>query len=131
MENVSMNVLDELGRILLPKKLRGQVGWEIADNLTATIDIAGRTLILRKQQGGELSIDDLGRTILPKALVVDLGWCAGDKFSLTLNTDAGTITISFAQKRACVFCENSEVVYTLNGVSVCKSCVGLIKDSGL
>ena len=130
MENVSLNVLDELGRILLPKKLRGQIGWEIGDNLTATANAAEKTLTLQKQQDGELSIDDLGRTIIPKSVITDFDWCAGDKFSLTLDTSAGTITIAFAEKRACAFCKSSEVVYTLNGVSMCKSCICLIKNSG-
>ena len=94
MENVSIHVIDEFFRILLPQKLRGQIGWEVGASLVAVANLAEKAIVLSSEKDGKLVIDDLGRIKLPKALASDLGWSVKDRFSVTLNAEAGAIVLS-------------------------------------
>ena len=47
-DDKNTRVIDELGRVVLPLKLREELGWEFADKLIPIIE--GNTLVLKKYE---------------------------------------------------------------------------------
>ena len=51
LENIGVHTVDELGRILLPRKIRETLGWKESDRL-AMYKLDEETLLLKKDSEG-------------------------------------------------------------------------------
>ena len=86
--------LDDLGRLLIPAKLRAEAGWDTASPISATI--GGNCISLSACPDGELHLDKAGCLTLPSEMRKTLGWEKGDK--IELKTNGGVIELMLVEK---------------------------------
>lgn len=120
--------IDELGRLLFPKKWRTQLG--IMEGTYVEIVKQGHTLAivpLKDDSCGSIGIvkkvDDLGRIVIPKKVRVELG--ITNTTELEVCRLKNIITVEVKQK-ACCLCgkkqRREEVVLNLHGKIICGKC---------
>jgi len=95
MENLSVNVMDELGRILIPNNLRQQLDWVAGTSLYAVVDEKEKALILA--ESSDMVIDGLGRITIPQAMCEQLGFGEGDNIAVVLDLDNRQIKLTVAE----------------------------------
>jgi len=88
--------MDEQGRILIPGKLRSQIGWETGASLSAVVDEESKTLLLTKSEG--LVIDEIGCVAVGKAMREQLEFGVGDKIALNLDVEGKKIKLTLSEK---------------------------------
>ena len=98
MDNKSIHMIDECGRVLLPAKLRGQIGLQASGSLTALVYVMDKYIVLFKRQDGELALDELGRICIPQTTLKQLQWGERDKLAVAVNVREGTIMLSMYEK---------------------------------
>ena len=76
---VATATIDELGRMLIPIQARILIGCTPADKLEAIPDELDGTLLLYRDNGGNLEMDDFGRVVLEEDLRSLLGWAIGQQ----------------------------------------------------
>ena len=121
MKIISVHALDELGRVTIPKKLMGDIGWIPKDQLSMCINLHEKTVALFQQQDGEFVLDDFNRVKLPGDLLANLEWGGKDKLAITWDTTEKTVTLTMEEKYAplCIFCKKPEVSKIIHGVGIC------------
>lgn len=83
--NVKVRAMDDLGRILIPRKFMELLGWDVGSGLSGTVDDIAKTITLT--QGSDIIIDDLGRVVIGKQTREQLGFAYEDKITLVLDLD--------------------------------------------
>ena len=76
---IAIATVDELGRMVIPHQVRVLIGCTPADRLEAIPDELDGTLLLYKDNGGDLEMDDMSRVVLTEELLSQLGWQTGQR----------------------------------------------------
>jgi len=137
MSTVSKQKMDDMGRILIPKKLRKMLDIGDRDNLSATYNPKFNTVVLQKVDldAGRCdaikSLDDYGRVVLNEGFRKKVGWMfveEGDTIAVSVCLWTSTITLSLYEKYnlKCIFCNNPEIITKVKDVGVCKYCATAI-----
>ena len=121
MKIMSVQSLDESGRVLLPSALGAKIDLKENNQLTPFVNLADKTIILSKQQGGEFVLDKFNRVTITKELCNELQWGDKDNLAVTLDTTEKTISLSLYKKYSpeCIFCKKPEAALTINGIGIC------------
>lgn len=72
-----MNKIDDLGMVLIPKKIRDPLGWEKGDIIELTPNVKEKSLSVRLASSNSKNkyvIDELSRIKIPKKILDRLGW---------------------------------------------------------
>ena len=72
-----MNRIDEMGRVLLPKKTRGLLDWEKGDKIELSPNVNEKSLSVKlasDNSENQYEIDDLSRIKIPSTILEMLGW---------------------------------------------------------
>jgi len=122
MNDQKSRVLDDMGRIVLPRKLTSQLGWQPGTRLTAIVNLRNKTIELFSKADGGLQMDEFGILALPQGFRKAFGWGYRDKLGVTVNTEEGTISLALDTKFVpkCVFCGKQEEAISINDISVCR-----------
>jgi len=137
MNTVSKQKMDDMSRILIPKKLRKMLDIGEKDNLSATYDPKFNTIVLQKVDleadrcDSIKSLDDYGRVVLSKGFRKKVGWMfveEGDTIGISVCLWTSTLTLSLYEKYnpKCVFCDNPETFTKIKDAHVCKYCAKTI-----
>jgi len=124
-------VIDDLGRVLLPNKLRKQLEWCIGDEFSGVL--TNKKLILSKNNDGGFKIDELGCIAVSKPLREQLDFEEGDKITVSLNLESKQMELSLMEKyiAECKLCDCTEETVIINRHEVCKCCIESIANSRL
>ncbi len=82
MKFISIRILDELGRIVLPMELRRLYGLDPGDSVNVIAAPYDFILVKATKGTGALSIDELGRIFLPEALTEKYDIQPGDSLAI-------------------------------------------------
>ena len=89
---IRIHTLDDMRRILIPRALRSQLGWQVGDTLSGFADINRNCVTISKAQYGDLEIDGLGRVALDKLYHNILDWATETSFAVYIKNDTIVIT---------------------------------------
>ena len=87
-----VRIQNDWGHTLLPSNLREQMGWQLGDKLTATVNMATKAVTFRNDSKGAYEAFEIGTVRLDEALRNKLGWRVGDELTVTSDASGGTIT---------------------------------------
>jgi len=93
--NQATQMVDELGRVLIPLNLRNQLGLKSGGKLSAT-SITRDNFIhisLTESDEGEMQLDNLNRITLTYFQRETLGWNFGDEVTLSLDEEIDAIML--------------------------------------
>ena len=128
-DTLKTRMLDELGRLNLPKEARTQLNWGTGDTLYAVPSLDGKTVILAKAQETsgptDTVIDSIGRITLHSSVRKAMCWNTRDAICASANKENGTMSLVLIKKHkaGCVLCKRPEEIVIINGSGICKSCV--------
>lgn len=120
--NSQVATLDDIGRLLIPKKLYCQLGLKKGDRFTALLHLTCKFANLIAKEDGNMRIDDHNRIMLPSNMLDSLEWNASDEIAITLDTKQKLIRLALQNKYVpeCVFCGSDDIVCTVQGRDICK-----------
>ena len=125
--------MDEAGRIRIPGCLLKMLGWENAENFTATTshDSLELRLSVTNPFGARVKLDDLGRVSLDKELRENIGWLNVDSRDIVAVRPCvkeGQLIFKLHEKfkHECAFCGKADVEMIINDVVVCGTCAGVL-----
>jgi len=131
MENQKIRALCPRGRVVLPRKLISEIGWEPGQRLTAMVNLRHKTVEFFSKEDGGLQIGELGILTIPKGFRDALDWEYRDRLAVTVDATEGTVLLALHKKFVpkCVFCGKPEDAMTINGMNICNEHVAIIRNS--
>ena len=120
--NSQVAKLDDIGRLLIPKKFYCQLGLKKGDRFTALLHLTFNFANLIAKEDGNMRIDDYNRIMLPGIMLDSLEWSAFDEISVTLDTKQKLIRLALQDKYVpeCVFCGSDDIACIVQGRDICK-----------
>jgi len=91
----------DVGRFLVPRNLREELGWSLGDAIAMSPPKSGMiTLQLNSKDPNSLysTIDETGRLTLSKEIKESLGWGKGDILHVTPTPDSKAATVTLCKK---------------------------------
>ncbi len=123
--------VDELGRIVIDKSIRDQLGLIEGTRILIYLD-KRKNIVIRKAKEGEIGVirimDSLGRIVIPKEIVDILNIKVKDKIKKTLGDEIEQFVLSdriILQKYVpfCIFCGSNNKMENYEGKKVCNKCM--------
>ena len=89
--------LDEIGRVLIPTRVRTLVGWHPGDRLYAMPGTEHGTLYLFKADTGSLALDDWNRIVISDELRNRVGWEKDQRIELKKCAEKDCLVLTVAR----------------------------------
>ena len=94
-----MNKIDEIGRVLIPKKVREPLGWEKGNALEILTNAGEKSLtvtLANNNSENKYALDDLSRIQIPSEILKLLGWECRSTVKHIVNEADNSITMIIA-----------------------------------
>jgi len=131
-------IIDDAGRIVLPRNFRAQLGWGAGAGLALHFCTKTGSIVLSPSKGDtDVTLDDMGDITLSPQLQEALEWLyvdEGDTIAISICPWERVMYLRLHQKREkrCVFCKRPEkyaTLATINQQYVCEYCSATISKA--